>query len=117
MLLVNLIDLTLDFFFANDRLTLVMLEALQDPFMIDLHLILLLLFLLKLQLYEFKLLIRDSAVLDGLTLERFILFFKLPDDFFKVLDSLSVCSLLVGLLVVVLLNVGVILFLQCFVCC
>jgi hypothetical protein len=65
----QLVDLVLDLFFANDGLTLIILEALENSFMILLHLFLLLLLLLKLQLDEFKLLVANSLVFEGLTLE------------------------------------------------
>lgn len=53
VLLLQLVDLVLDLFFANDRLTLIILETLENSFMVLLHLILLLLLLLKLQFDEF----------------------------------------------------------------
>jgi hypothetical protein len=52
MLLIQLIDLIFDLFLSNDRLALVVLEALKDSLVIFLILFLLLLLLLKLQLDE-----------------------------------------------------------------
>ena len=93
MLLMELIDLSLDLFLANYRLTLIILEALKDSLVVRLLLFLLLLLLFKLQLDEFQLLVRNCLVLNGLTLKGIVLFFQFFNDILEFLDSLVVCSI------------------------
>jgi hypothetical protein len=88
--LVELIDLILGLFFANDRLPLIVSKALQNTLMVQFHLLLLLLLLLKLKSHELILLLSNGCIFDALTLHGFILVFQVFDNFFKLLDSLRV---------------------------
>lgn len=69
MSLVKFIDLTPCLFLSNDRLALRVTEALQNALMIELHLFLLLLFLLELEADEFNLLLCNSPIFDSLAFE------------------------------------------------
>ena len=64
--LAKLIDLILSFLLADDTLSLVVSEALQDALMVQLHLLFLLLLLLQLQTNELILLLSDCSILDSL---------------------------------------------------
>lgn len=88
--LAKLIDLILSFLLANDTLSLVVSEALQDALMVQLHLLFLLLLLLQLQTNELILLLSDCSILDSLRLERLVLIFKLFDNLLELLDPLLI---------------------------
>jgi len=90
MRLVNLIDLILDLFFANDRLALVVAEAFQNALMISLHLFLLLLFLLQLEAHKFVLLLGHGPILYSLTLKRLGLLLQFLHNLLEFLNALTV---------------------------
>ena len=69
MSLVKFVDLTPRLFLSNDRLALRVAEALKNALMIELHLFLLLLFLLELKADELNLLLCNSPILYSLALE------------------------------------------------
>ena len=73
MCLIELVDLVLGLFFADDRLPLAITEALQDALMVQFLLLFLLLLLLQLQSHELILLFGDRCIFDSLALERFVL--------------------------------------------
>ena len=110
--LVELINLVLGFLLADDRLPLTVLEALEDSFMVQLHLFLLLLLLVKLQLDELLLLLGDGLVFDGLTLECLVLLFKLSYDLLELLYPFAVLCALTSSLSVSLINFNVKLLLK-----
>ena len=90
MSLAELIDLTLGFFFTNDRCTLSVSETLHDTLMVKLLLFLLLLLLLELKAHELDLLLAYGLILHSLALQRFVGILKLLDDLFKFLNALRV---------------------------
>ena len=69
MRLIELIDLVLRLFLANDGLSFGVAEALQDALVIELLLLLLLLLLLELEADELNLLLCNSPIFDSLAFE------------------------------------------------
>ena len=90
MSLAKLIDLILSLFFSNDRLPLIVSEALQNSLMVQFHLLLLLLLLLQLKSHELIFLLGNSSIFDSLTLHGLVLVFQVLDDLLKFLDALRI---------------------------
>ena len=107
MCLVELVKLVFGLLLADDGLPLAVLEALEDSFVVELHLVSLLLFLLELQLDELQLLFGDGLILDGLTLEGLVLLFELSNHLLQLLYPFAVLGGLIKSLSISLLNLDV----------